>query len=270
MWGSLVGISPLDVQISSIGATRIYAPPVPPLASWTTSTISSSLWGTLANIPRITTGSLVAQPWLDNHTSRNYLYSEAHEPALFKGDICKYLTDIGAAPQGQWRMPNAREFGIEALIAQDYYRLDFRDVSTGSFTPLDDGKFDFYNALIPHRSFIRKNVSNTIFPDGLSRNAAGITQNETRYLSGSPVNLPASPSNVLDACYNMYIFGITLTYTSHPAPLGTQGLVRCIKLDGGGSIPINWITPTVDVEEWDVVGTPFGQGDTGGQGTVLY
>ena len=279
MWGSLVGISPVGTFNDYL--TNLYMP--------TSGTGGSDSWrivqaynsnpggwvgSTMLQIPHVQTGTLYSPNWLDDHSSRNYLYKEVHDDlnagGTFIGDICHLLTQKGSAPNGSWRMPNARELGRE--MAEYTITGVFRDFTPGQFTALEDGKYNLNNQLLSttDRSFITKNASNTIFPDGLSRDINGNINIRTRYLSGSPTSMnPSTAPNVLDACFNMSVTGNIVSFTTNPAPLGTQGLVRCIKIDGGGML-INWITPTVDVEDWDVVGTPFGQGDTNGQGNVLY
>jgi hypothetical protein len=263
-WGSLIGISPLGNFNNS--TTKLYVPQIGS-SNWAVQYAAgpNSWTGTsVTAIPAITGGTLVSPNWLDNHTSRNYLSAaEAHTPNTFKGDICKYLTDIGAAPQGTWRMPNAREFG---MFTNEYTTSDFRNIPVGGFAALEDGTFDLYNLPALQRSFAIKNASSTVFPDGLSRNAAGIIDQPTRYFSGSPTSITTN-KNDLNACFNLFI-AASLSFTTDPTELGYQGLVRCIKMDGGGKI--TWIIPTVDVEDWIVVGTPFGQGDTNGQGNVQY
>ena len=279
MWGSLVGISPVGTFHDYL--TNLYIPIAGTGGpdSWRVvhafNSTSNGWNGTTMNdIPHIRTGTLYSPNWLDDHSSRNYLYKEVHDDlnagSTFIGDICHLLTQKGSAPNGSWRMPNARELGRE--MTEYTVTGVFRDFTPGQFTALEDGKYNLNNQLLSttDRSFVTKNASNTIFPDGLSRDINGNINIRTRYLSGSPTSMnPSTAPNVLDACYNMSVTGNIISFTTNPAPLGTQGLVRCIKLDGGG-IPINWITPTADVEDWDVVGVPFGQGDTNGQGNVLY
>jgi hypothetical protein len=280
MWGSLVGISPIGTFNDATTTLYMPIPGTGGVDSWrmvTATNQTSNGWGglTMADIPHVQTGTLYSPNYLDDHTARNYLYSEVHDDfngnATFIGDICHFLSQRGYAPSGNWRMPNAREFGREMT---EYTTSEFRDFPvSGSFTPIEDGKYDLNNqSLSPlQRSFIMKNASNTIFPDGLSRDYPGGNINIlTRYLTGSPTSMnPVSAPNTLDACYNMNVTGnVIVSFTGNPAPLGTQGLVRCLKLDGGGKI--TWIIPTVDVEDWDIVGTPFGQGDTNGQGNVQY
>ena len=280
MWGSLIGISPSGGTFD-VSTTKLYVPPIA-RSNWSTQYAGGGFandWtgANMQNIPRVTGGTLVSPNWLDNHTSRNYLSAEVHDPngairgTRFIGDICKYLSDNGYAPlggSGRWRMPNAREFGLNA---SEYSMVEFRNFSASQFVALDDGTYNLYPSNPLQRSYVLKSISSTVFPDGLSRTfPGGAIDQPTRYLSGSPTSAnPATAPNVLDACYNMFIFGSDITYTTNQASLGTQGLVRCLKLDGGG-IPINWITPTVNVEDWDIVGTPFGQGDTNGQGNVQY
>jgi hypothetical protein len=273
MWGSLVGISPVG---NFNNTTKLFVPPIIN-ANWTEHAITSSSKGwastNMLDIPRITTGTLVSKDYLDDHSSRNYLYSEAHDSLNYKGDICRYLTWNNAAPPGQWRMPNAREFGVNPT---EYSQTEFRDLPVGGFIPQENGKFDLFNDLPANqRSYILKSASNTIFPDGLSRNIAGVIEINTRYLSGSPISYTAN-KNDLNACYSMVIPGLSFNNTLQ---LGYQGIVRCLKLDTENR-PTDVIVPTVDLDDW-VNGGVFGgrpgfgpgndpTGDTSHQGEVWY
>jgi hypothetical protein len=263
MWGSLVGISPAGGDFDNSG-TDLYVPSTPPL--WLKQNAATGAWGTLANIPRVQSGSIVSIPWLDNHTSRNYL-SEIHDTAQvnFRGDICRYLTGKSGVPDGTWRMPNAREFGPDP----QGYTMD--NLIQHSVTVLSDGKHDFY-APGTH-SYIWKNASNTVFSAGLSRNSAGVLTNQhhTYYHSGSPAYV--ANSNVINASYSMFFMPPgtppTLSFDTQLS-LGYQGLVRCVKIDSGGR-PFDLVDPAVDVEEW-IDGGIFGRtsGETAWQGEIWY
>ena len=273
MWGSLVGISPMGNFTSS---TPIYWP-----TNSAPYTYSQTTTGSLNNIPKINGGgSLITETWLDNHESRNYPYSEVHDPSARVGDICAFLSDnnhapvtMGGAPEtGSWRMPNSREFGI---LQSEYALGNLNNINNVTITVAPDGRTDFYDSQTNpgYRSYIVKSASSTVFPAGGHRLVNGNRYQSTYYLSGSPTST-SDPATTLNASFSMVflynVLGGQMIFFNSPTPLGLQGLVRCIKLDGGG-IPISWTTPTVDVEDWDDGGT-FGDGSTGtaGQGDVLY
>jgi hypothetical protein len=252
MWGSLIGISPVGPFVDSNTALYVPSNPSATPSAWN---IQTNL---LANIPRVSAGiSLVSPDWLDNHSSRNYL-SEVHDSINFRGDICRYLTYNGDAPSGNWRMPNAREFGTEL---SEYGTNTLNPVSPAV---LEDGTFNFYNL-----SHVTKIVSNTVFPAGGSRDVSRNIQGETRYLSGSPTW--TLDRNILSASFNLHFINATaspVSFSNH-APLDVQGPVRCVKLGVEGR-PTDVIVPTVDVEVW-VDGGELGRTpDTVNQGEVWY
>jgi len=260
MWGSLVGISPVGHFIPN--GTELY---VPNVAVSPTSSVWSTQSGTLANIPHVRSGSIVSTPWLDNHTSRNYLV-EIHDTAYvnLRGDICKYLTGRDGVPDGKWRMPNAREFGPDPSGYDMVNSLQRNAIVT------KDGKFDFY-APTGFHTYITKKASNTIFPTGLGRDVSGTLNGETHYLSGSPAFV--ANSNVIDTSYSMFFMPLvtgTSPVFNYSLKLGVQGLVRCVKIDSGGR-PFDLVDPSIDVEEWKN-GGPLGRqySDTQWQGEVWY
>ena len=292
-WGSLIGISPTGAPNGGFSEllTILY---IPDAISYTWSTTNASAKGwTRFDIRRILGGgTLVSNDWLDNHESRNYLYSEAHNPIDTIGDICHYISQYEAyhsnATFGNWRMPNSREFGI---MQSEYQTANLSSMNNLTLATLKaDGTTNFYeNDIITNNlyaSYIIKIAGGasspapgtaTVFPAGGHRDIGGDLQNATYYLSGSPTST-SNPATVLNASFYMrFVYGgwggQTIEFNT-PTPIGIasgfEGLVRCIKLDGGG-IPIHWTTPTVDVEDWDDGGI-FGDSSTGtaGQGDVLY
>jgi len=267
MWGSLVGISPNDefsndttplyVRIGSVWSNTQHA------AS------GQNPWGgsTINQIPHITGGTLVSPNWLDDHSTRNYLSAEAHEPSNRVGDICKYLTETGDAPEGVWRMPNSREFGAYNS-EYDITHVDGIWHMTGE----DDGTTNFNDQPGGIQSFIERIVSSYIFPASGSRTANyGFWNEETFYLSGSPTSVGGNP-NALDGFYSLYILGNTsgpaLLVLNSAQPLGIQGPVRCVKTDLTGGARSFTLSPTADVEDW-IPGGPLGDGDIG-TGDVWY
>ena len=265
MWGSLIGISPLGSFNNS--TTKLYVPPVTQ-STWTTQYAASPLdWSgtTLAQIPRLSSGTLIYSTELDAHSTRNYLAQEAHNPVNFQGDICKYLSDNAATypiPAGEWRMPNAREFGAIASPASEY---NLSTVGSYPGTILDDGKTNFY----PIPAYVTRTMGTpTIFPAGGSRDAGGTLETtNTRYHSGSPISTVA-PYTTLNASYNLYFTASAIHLnTPYHAPLGYQGLVRCVKTGVGVPIPFADLLITADLEDWTSGGT---MGGTPGQGEVWY
>ena len=266
MWGSLIGISPRSVSdppnfVFSPSSTKLY---VPLAGSWNVQYAAGShpLWtGTaMTDIPHKTGEFLTNASWLDNHTTQNYLV-ESHDPAGLTGDICKYLTERGDAPEGEWRMPNSSEFGAaSAEYSMNINPTSFEAIK-GSVN--EDGTTDLY--ALP--SYVRKTISKTIFPAAGQRDQNGIATSAVFYLSGSPtVSTNPFVSQVFDRFYVMDI-GSTVTFNSK-VPLGSQGPVRCVKIEGS-AIFLDLDFPTADVEDWEAGGT-FGQGDTDGQGNLWY
>ncbi|GHV08244.1 hypothetical protein FACS1894160_2220 [Bacteroidia bacterium] len=128
-WGSLVGVSPNGGPWSP---QRAYVPDITAIdGSW--SEDDTMPW---ASIPYIDTDPGVY--------GRNNSYltdvTEANIAALVpKGDICVYLTKIGAAPKGKrWRMPTMNEYALLST-AGEYVR----NPTTGGFQIIgatnDDG-----------------------------------------------------------------------------------------------------------------------------------
>jgi hypothetical protein len=95
-WGSLIGISP--VSQFSASTTPIYFPDSP--TPTTGSAKGWSLFGGISYLNMLTGGSRGA---LDVYNNGNF--------ANYTGDICKYLSENGDVPAGNWRMPTSNEFG---------------------------------------------------------------------------------------------------------------------------------------------------------------
>ena len=284
-WGSLIGISPVgtvatgspgNFSTTNNSGTQLYVPPsiaktsptIPARANWTTayagSTNNSNLkpWTglTMADIPRVPSGANLYSPsWLDDHSSRNYLY-EVHDTINFRGDICRYLTERQFAPPGNWRMPNSKELG--------YYTTEYGTTALASGFPSTiqtGGMHDFYN---DYPSYATKLISSTTFPAGGSRDASGAFLTETRYLSGSPANNAGNPS-ILNACFSLQIVApSTITYNLAPIGVSTgiQGVVRCIKLEESGLLRTFLdLYMTGDIQDWENGGTYGAGSDTQGE-----
>jgi uncharacterized protein (TIGR02145 family) len=116
-WGSLIGISPIGDYTKNVAL--LY-----PLAG---EVIFSDI-------------EYDAIPYVDldpgeYERTAKYLTTDAHDPENGKGDICRYLTDMGYAPKGKiWRMPTSSEFEAKA----DYTRkLPFTAVVTTDVAGLE-------------------------------------------------------------------------------------------------------------------------------------
>ena len=266
-WGSLVGVSPRGIAIDL--STALYVPPVVN-ANWTTPDYTA-FGASQTAIPRLPVGaSLVSATWLDDHSGRNYLSETAvHSPSTYQGDICKYLSDNGFSPSGEWRMPNSKEF--QDRPANPAYQLSSPFGAHPGFAGVSaDGTTNFYS--IP--SYLRRPLvlTNTIFPAGGSRNNAGtLVTGATVYLTGSPLGV--NNSNVLDASYAMRFTATPPPVHNFPLEFGNYGLVRCVRSEMI-SIPSALIIPTVDIVDpapygWEPGGT-LGTGSSGSQGEVWY
>jgi len=285
-WGSLIGISPVGTATAgqTTGApgnfvttnntgTRLFVPPSvsPNRPNWTTAFAASTNnsttkpWSgnTIDAIPRVQAGASLYSPvWLDDHSSRNYLY-EIHDTVSFRGDICRYLSERRFAPPGHWRMPNGKELGH---LASEYAEHTLS--ASMPATVLISGMSDFYND-VPS-SYATKLVSSTVFPAGGSRESTGTFLTVTQYFSGSPANNSGNPG-ILNACFSLRLSGASNPAVAfNLARIGTpgiQGLVRCVKLDAAG-IPPTFLDVflTGDIVDWESGGT-FG---TGSQGEIWY
>ena len=264
MWGSLIGISPQGPFDDA--NTILY---VPGATTWSnTQRTASGLnsWGgtSMADIPRIKTGDpLTYGALLEDYSTRNYL-SDTHNPSGLTGDICKYLSDRDDV-EGEWRMPNAREFG-ETPADYNTFNINGGWISSNVNVA---GTSNFYAG--DFYSFAIKTVSRTVFPGGGYRMYSGgsVSTMSTLYLSGSPSFTSTNQTQTFDAFFGMFLVAATLRpYGSIPLVEYHQGPVRCIKIEGD-AIFLDLDQPTADVEDWDPGGT-FGQGDTDGQGNLWY
>jgi len=264
MWGSLVGISPY-INFNNAN-TVLYGYNG---SNWvnTYRAAGPNPWSgtTMNDIPHIKVSdnrTLVSPNWLDDHSTRNYLSAEAHDSTNRVGDICKFLTDLGHAPPGEWRMPNSREFGF------DTNEYDLSNVGFMTSLGADDGTTDFYAMPL----YIERKVSSYIFPlSGFRNSNSGNWFELTIYLSGSPTYTTGGNPNVLDAFYGMYFYphlSPEVFYLNYTQPLGIQGPVRCVKTDLTGGARSFTLSPTTDVEDW----IPGGPGSDGyiGTGAVWY
>ncbi|GHV06333.1 hypothetical protein FACS189416_6870 [Bacteroidia bacterium] len=135
-WGSLVGMSPTGGGWSG----KTYYPTNPGVDDrWTT---DATKYATYANIP-YAVGS--AAPYDRDHAYLTAITNDVATGAdtikALKGDICVYLTKVGAAPKGKrWRMPTSKEFDA----TEEFYTKsgDFAVITTQNVygtTPIPSG-----------------------------------------------------------------------------------------------------------------------------------
>jgi hypothetical protein len=132
-WGSLVGLDPSWHAANSTSWNPAYNKVYRP--NWNSGNPAASTWGNPPN-PVLTASvagyaNWVAIPYGDhvgsiNAVDRAVLYENAyHKPENRRGDICRYLTETGAAPGSltgtKWRMPVANDF---AGNSSDYPVVD--------------------------------------------------------------------------------------------------------------------------------------------------
>jgi hypothetical protein len=204
-WGSLVGISPAGADGSG-WTGRTYFPTNPGIdATWTTNTTTYS--------------DYVKIPYVSGDPG-SYLRTDAYlteitnipdSVAAYKGDICVYLTNIGAAPKGKrWRMPTAAEFGK----ATEYTRIP----EIGGFTLVTN---QTESAPIP--SGYRKTDSNRPYFPATGYRSAGILM----LVGQSGYHWSSSPSSATNSFY-LYITG-TSVFPAYNYINRTYGLsVRCV------------------------------------------
>jgi hypothetical protein len=136
-WGSLVGVSPTRTTTNtttgdnfSISATYIYVPVHnndKNLITWKRMTVAaaraayswekqfvqySPSYGDFDYIPAVNTPASGTRIGSNNYLTRDYDDANpgGHNPAAYKGDICKYLTGQPHIPIGNWEMPTAADF----------------------------------------------------------------------------------------------------------------------------------------------------------------
>ncbi|GHT35185.1 hypothetical protein AGMMS49574_24060 [Bacteroidia bacterium] len=174
-WGSLVGISPSGVNWSP---QTTYVPDVTAIDGTWNATTSYTTWASI--LPVITSPVIFGTdiPYLTDETNTTNI-------ADLKGDICVYLTKIGAAPKGKrWRMPTADEFKV--TIQGEYQRVP----ETGGFGAITaDTNGDGTTAI---SSGYSKATSNRPYlPASGARDGLGILRNiglHGYYWSSTPYN----------------------------------------------------------------------------------
>jgi hypothetical protein len=181
-WGSLIGIS---LSSDYVTYTPTYNSDNPTSSIWSS---GSTSWGSF----------YITDAGSDYGQTNTFLNDAAqNEDADYtakKGDICQYLSKIGAV-SGSWRMPTAREFNPEI-----YGGGDWSGAGNTIWTPF--GSFD--------------SVSGSV--DGQSTN---ISSGGTYTVDGGTSSFPASGYHKIDGTLN-YV-GVTGYYWSSSASSETKG-----------------------------------------------
>jgi hypothetical protein len=113
-WGSLVGISP--VGDFDAGTTPIYVPTSSgETVTWTKTnltTAQSASYSYYFSTPHTdyTSYKFDYIPYVNTGEVSLGTTSPTYDPGAFKGDICRYLTETGDAPDGNWVMPTLADF----------------------------------------------------------------------------------------------------------------------------------------------------------------
>jgi hypothetical protein len=113
-WGSLVGISPVgESGVRTTVTPRVYVPEFNSGSNSTWTAIND--YSSSREIPYISDG--FSGTYLDptatyliddeRNTANNYVYWNAQ-----KGDICRYISENGYGPGGNYRLPTAYELGV--------------------------------------------------------------------------------------------------------------------------------------------------------------
>jgi uncharacterized protein (TIGR02145 family) len=212
-WGSLVGMSPARTNGGSNGwAGLTYYPTNPGVDdTWTT---DAALYNDYADIPYASSDA--AGPYARDHAYLTEITNHPDTVAASKGDICVYLTNIGAAPAGKrWRMPTSEEF--KELADYDRVPVDPAVNFAAVSNQTADGNTKITNG------WKRKDLNRPYFPaSGYRDGSTGALANvgtSGYYWSSSP----ASDVNGFDLYFN----GATV----NPAGNGsrTRGFaVRCV------------------------------------------
>ena len=146
-WGSLVGISPsrsggkLDIGGGVYVYSPVYNTSNPALSGWDHPAPISN-WATILPVSDISHNLNRNDKYLTNMGNTAY-YSK-------KGDICQFLGDIGAAPQG-YRMPTSNEMGTSwgdwinspGPVAGGWMRVGANGVNNNDFVNLSNATIAF-------------------------------------------------------------------------------------------------------------------------------
>jgi hypothetical protein len=206
LWGSLVGVSPYGGLSGGYVGSQVYV---------YSPNINDGTWTrALAQDHPLSLGSSMTG---GDYTNRgeNYLYDHP-DFANYKGDICSYLSGRSGVPTGNWRMPNAAEFGVKA----DYSTNGWITVTVSGSTEVQqagmgttsDGRY--YNAT---------SVASPWFPVGGCRsNNVLASSNYGYFWSGTPASTTTA--------YNLYM-GASAGISIDPNPrYALHYPVRCVKI----------------------------------------
>jgi uncharacterized protein (TIGR02145 family) len=219
-WGSLVGISPAAQGSGSnnrdwSGAETIYrttayngpATGGGTKPTWNTPVAASTVYSAYANIP------YESDAFTTYDKSQDHLnYSSSTKTtkwSAYKGDICRYLGEIGAAPSG-YRMPRDEEFVSGGFTVGGTFKIDY---ALGTA----DGKKDF------SAKGWAKNSAGLYFPTAGLRSTNG----QLGYPGGGGYYWSSSAGNAANG-FNLYF------NNEGTGPSGGYGrqialTVRCVK-----------------------------------------
>ncbi|MDR1883665.1 MAG: hypothetical protein LBR26_12915, partial [Prevotella sp.] len=211
-WGSLVGLDPSGTNGSSWGTSKTVYIPTPGTSAWTNPKAGTgNNYDTWTNI--LYAGSTV----VNNITNRaRAILYEVHDPANLVGDICRYLTETGAAPgypNTKWRMPISNEFNGNYTISGA-----FNTVSTSD----DTGRYSNPNASGYTKSNNPAGSIDPWFPEAGLRHSDGALER----IGVISANWSSSPSN---NAYNFYFHNVNAypDYNNWPRTNGHN--IRCVK-----------------------------------------
>lgn len=237
-WGSLWGVDP-SYRNSSVEWSTSHVLYNPYSGSYGHSLDNSGYaWGTWDRVPDIDLPS--APPSGKTYRNRSFLL-EVHDPSKGIGDICKYLTETGAAPGSptvKWRMPTSQEaqpkdntelvnFRYDGNTQSDYkWASPLYWNSTWKTLLLPDGK-NVINSLYSHTK--SKETGSPYFPAASCRFEDGRLYNGSfsigYYWMASPnawVNVNMDKSSYLN-------LNDTYVNTATNAPRNWALTVRCVR-----------------------------------------
>jgi uncharacterized protein (TIGR02145 family) len=185
-WGSLIGISPAQTPSGSnswSGNEIIYMPTYDSstsTATWTSGTASDAGYtGTgYTGYSKVPYENSTDRPTGADKNSLDY--SETLKDAkwkVYKGDICQFLGEIGAAPTG-YRMPRSEEFEADGLTPGKSFSSYNNKDATGTYN-------------LSNLGYATWNTTGIIFPASGYRTQDGLLSsagNTGRYWSGSADN----------------------------------------------------------------------------------
>ena len=215
-WGSLVGLSPGGVDILwNIAENYTFMP-----NEWLSKTVEGWAGGEtgMSAMKNVIIGysnyPFIARTDDINDKKRHYLY-EVHDPQSGIGDICKYISDNGYAPDGgKWRMPTAVEmdaFTFTLVGTDTPTQVAVASLDVYGTTKLTESYYKSGEVVLPLSSFRNQNM--TVF----SKHVGTVGT----YISASPYSYYRS--------YMLYISpSLGNSYTSYTAYRGAFP-IRCVR-----------------------------------------